>query len=96
MLVIDNELLSFRLFFNNNYSSHARRAAPDSGRATPVSLNNIESIDVVRGGGAVRYGPQNVGGIINFRSRSIPEGEGISGDASNSGVRSGTWTRPQP
>jgi Fe(3+) dicitrate transport protein len=48
----------------------------------PVSLNNIESIDVVRGGGAVRYGPQNVGGIINFRSRAIPEGEGISGDAS--------------
>jgi Fe(3+) dicitrate transport protein len=48
----------------------------------PVSLNNIESIDVVRGGGAVRYGPQNVGGVINFRSRSIPEGEGISGDAS--------------
>jgi Fe(3+) dicitrate transport protein len=42
----------------------------------PVSLNNIESIDVVRGGGAVRYGPQNVGGIINFRSRAIPEGEG--------------------
>ncbi|RZT10619.1 Fe(3+) dicitrate transport protein [Duganella sp. CF402] len=48
----------------------------------PVSLNNIESIDVVRGGGAVRYGPQNVGGIINFRSRAIPEGEGLSGDAS--------------
>ncbi|SHM62626.1 Fe(3+) dicitrate transport protein [Duganella sacchari] len=48
----------------------------------PVSLNNIDSIDVVRGGGAVRYGPQNVGGIINFRSRAIPEGEGISGDAS--------------
>ncbi len=48
----------------------------------PVSLNNIESIDVVRGGGAVRYGPQNVGGIINFRSRSIPEGDGIHGDAS--------------
>ncbi|MYM67459.1 TonB-dependent siderophore receptor [Pseudoduganella sp. FT55W] len=47
----------------------------------PVSLNNIESIDVVRGGGAVRYGPQNVGGIINFRSRTIPTGEGLSGDA---------------
>jgi len=47
----------------------------------PVSLNNIESIDVVRGGGAVRYGPQNVGGIINFRSRAIPDGPGISGDA---------------
>lgn len=47
----------------------------------PVSLNNIESIDVVRGGGAVRYGPQNVGGIINFRSRAIPEGA-IKGDVS--------------
>ena len=48
----------------------------------PVSLNNIESIDVVRGGGAVRHGPQNVGGIINFRSRAIPDGPGVSGDVS--------------
>ncbi|PAU63593.1 TonB-dependent receptor family protein [Pseudomonas indica] len=39
----------------------------------PASLGNIESIDVVRGGGAVRYGPQNVGGIINFVTRGIPE-----------------------
>ncbi|MES2346322.1 MAG: TonB-dependent siderophore receptor [Pseudomonadota bacterium] len=48
----------------------------------PVSLNNIESIDVVRGGGAVRYGPQNVGGIINFRSRSVPDAPGVVTDAS--------------
>jgi Fe(3+) dicitrate transport protein len=48
----------------------------------PVSLNNIESVDVVRGGGAVRYGPQNVGGIINFRSRAVPDTPGLSGDAS--------------
>ncbi|WP_034296643.1 TonB-dependent siderophore receptor [Herbaspirillum sp. RV1423] len=48
----------------------------------PVSLNNIEAIDVVRGGGAVRYGPQNVGGIINFRTRAIPTAPGITGDAS--------------
>lgn len=47
----------------------------------PVSLNNIESIDVVRGGGAVRYGPQNVGGIINFKTRSIPSKPGLTGDA---------------
>ena len=38
----------------------------------PISLANIETIDVVRGGGAVRYGPQNVGGIINFTTRRIP------------------------
>ena len=48
----------------------------------PVSLNNIEAIDVVRGGGAVRYGPQNVGGIINFKTRSIPAEPGFNGDAS--------------
>jgi Fe(3+) dicitrate transport protein len=47
----------------------------------PISLNNIESIDVVRGGGAVRYGPQNVGGIINFKTRAIPTTAGITGDA---------------
>ncbi len=42
----------------------------------PVSLGNIESIDVVRSGGAVRYGPQNVGGIINFTTRAIPDTAG--------------------
>jgi len=49
---------------------------------SPVSLNNVDAIDVVRGGGAVRYGPQNVGGIINFTSRAIPDTPGLSGDAS--------------
>lgn len=39
----------------------------------PVSMGNIESIDVVRGAGSVRFGPQNVGGIINFVTRAIPE-----------------------
>ncbi|WP_454767117.1 TonB-dependent receptor family protein [Cupriavidus campinensis] len=38
----------------------------------PLSLGNLEAIDVVRGAGSVRYGPQNVGGIINFVSRPIP------------------------
>ena len=39
----------------------------------PVSMGNIESVDVVRGAGSVRFGPQNVGGIINFNTRAIPE-----------------------
>ena len=46
----------------------------------PISLANIESVDVVRGGGAVRYGPQNVGGIINFNTRAIPSSGGLTGD----------------
>ena len=39
----------------------------------PMVLGNIERVDVVRGAGSVRYGPQNVGGIINFVTRAIPE-----------------------
>ncbi|MDF5805655.1 TonB-dependent receptor plug domain-containing protein [Pseudomonas aeruginosa] len=39
----------------------------------PVSIGNMDAVDVVRGGGAVRYGPQNVGGIVNFVTRAIPE-----------------------
>ena len=45
----------------------------------PVSLGNMDAIDVVRGGGAVRYGPQSVGGVVNFVTRAIPEDFGIQG-----------------
>lgn len=43
----------------------------------PVSLGNMEAIDVVRGGGAVRYGPQSVGGVVNLVTRAIPKTFGI-------------------
>lgn len=43
----------------------------------PVSLGNMDAIDVVRGGGAVRYGPQSVGGVVNFVTRAIPQDFGI-------------------
>jgi len=39
----------------------------------PLALGNLQDVDVVRGAGSVRYGPQNVGGIINFVSRAIPK-----------------------
>lgn len=39
----------------------------------PVSLGNLSSVDVIRGAGSVRFGPQNVGGIINFVTRAIPK-----------------------
>lgn len=55
----------------------------------PISLGNIESIDVVRSGGTVRYGPQNVGGVINFRTRDIPDKKGLTADAS---VRENIYT----
>ena len=39
----------------------------------PLTQGNVESLDVMRGAGSVRYGPQNVGGIINFATRAIPD-----------------------
>ncbi|UXJ55634.1 TonB-dependent siderophore receptor [Pseudomonas citronellolis] len=39
----------------------------------PGVAGSYDSIDVVRGAGSVRYGPQNVGGVINFVTRAIPE-----------------------
>ncbi len=39
----------------------------------PQTLATVERIDVVRGGAAVQYGPNNVGGVINFISPPIPE-----------------------
>jgi len=38
----------------------------------PVSFSTIDRIDVVRGGAAVQYGPNNVGGVINLISKPIP------------------------
>jgi Fe(3+) dicitrate transport protein len=37
----------------------------------PVTMATVDRIDVVRGGAAVQYGPNNVGGVINFISKPI-------------------------
>jgi Fe(3+) dicitrate transport protein len=37
----------------------------------PVTLPSIEAIDIVRGGAAVHYGPNNVGGVMNMVTRPI-------------------------
>lgn len=38
----------------------------------PVSFSTVDRIDIVRGGAAVQYGPNNVGGVINIVSKPIP------------------------
>ena len=37
----------------------------------PATLDNLERIDVVRGGAATQYGPNNVGGVINLITKPI-------------------------
>jgi Fe(3+) dicitrate transport protein len=55
----------------------------------PVGLGNLQAVDVVRGGGSVRYGPQNVGGIINFVTRDIPQTFGGSAGVQFQGSEQG-------
>ena len=38
----------------------------------PLTLQAVEAIDIARGGVAVHYGPNNVGGVINFVTKRIP------------------------
>jgi Fe(3+) dicitrate transport protein len=38
----------------------------------PVTMATVDRVDIVRGGAAVQYGPNNVGGVINFISKPIP------------------------
>jgi Fe(3+) dicitrate transport protein len=38
----------------------------------PVTLQTLEAVDVARGGVAVHYGPNNVGGVINLVTKGIP------------------------
>jgi len=39
----------------------------------PVTLQTLEAVDVARGGIATHYGPNNVGGVINLVTKSIPQ-----------------------
>ncbi|EGG99945.1 Vibrioferrin receptor PvuA [gamma proteobacterium IMCC2047] len=38
----------------------------------PATLKSLDRIDIVRGGAAVQYGPNNVGGVINLINKEIP------------------------
>lgn len=38
----------------------------------PFTLERVRAIDVLRGGYAIRYGPNNIAGVINFLSNPIP------------------------
>ena len=37
----------------------------------PVILPSIEQVDIMRGGAAVHYGPNNVGGVVNLTTKPI-------------------------
>jgi Fe(3+) dicitrate transport protein len=54
-------------------------ADPSAHYSTP--LDRVERIEVVKGSGQVLYGPQTVGGMINFTTRPLPV-DGFAGSVS--------------
>lgn len=36
-------------------------------------VGRIDSVEVVRGSGSIRFGPQTVGGVVNYRSAPVPQ-----------------------
>lgn len=39
----------------------------------PMTQERVYAVDIIKGGASVRYGPNNVSGIVNFLTRPIPE-----------------------
>lgn len=39
----------------------------------PFTMEAVERVDIARGGASVHYGPNNVGGVINFIPKAIPK-----------------------
>lgn len=55
----------------------------------PLTLQMVQAVDVARGGVAVHYGPNNVGGVVNFLTRRIPAKPSFTAKQSVSMARSG-------
>lgn len=55
----------------------------------PLTLQMVEAVDVARGGVAVHYGPNNVGGVINFLTKRIPAKPSFTAKQSVSIARTG-------
>ncbi|WP_341704691.1 TonB-dependent siderophore receptor [Ferrovibrio sp.] len=51
--------------------ANATYGQPETSLAA-VSLGMLQAIDVVKGGGSVRYGPNTSGGVVNFVTKDIP------------------------
>jgi Fe(3+) dicitrate transport protein len=55
----------------------------------PLTLEMVEAVDVARGGVAVHYGPNNVGGVVNFLTKRIPAKPSFTAKQSVAIARSG-------
>lgn len=55
----------------------------------PLTLRAVDAVDVARGGVAVHYGPNNVGGVINFITKRIPAQRSVTASETVTVARTG-------
>lgn len=61
-----------------------------NGRYYNPRIQRMESIEVLKGPAALRYGPNTVGGVINYRTRTPEDGFSISGRVGSYSLRETT------
>jgi Fe(3+) dicitrate transport protein len=58
-----------------------------NGRYYNPRIQRMESIEVLKGAASLRYGPNTIGGVINYKTRSPEDGFSIAGRAGSFGYR---------
>ncbi|MDP4611413.1 MAG: TonB-dependent receptor plug domain-containing protein, partial [Opitutales bacterium] len=46
-----------------------------------LSVSNLQSVQILKGGASVNFGSSGIGGVIDLRTESTPQKEGLSGNA---------------
>jgi iron complex outermembrane receptor protein len=59
----------------------------DPAHATPIEMDEVQEVDIVRGPAAIFYGPNTIGGLVNVITNTIPmaSSKTVSGNASVTG-----------
>ena len=61
-----------------------------NGRYYNPRIQRMESIEVLKGAASLRYGPSTIGGVINYQTKTPPEGVSLSGRVGSFGLREST------
>ena len=61
-----------------------------NGRYYNPRIQRMDSIEVLKGGASLRYGPSTIGGVINYRTKTPQDGVSLSGRVNSFGYRETT------
>jgi Fe(3+) dicitrate transport protein len=61
-----------------------------NGRYYNPRIQRMDSIEVLKGGASLRYGPSTIGGVINYKTKMPQDGVSVSGRVGSFGYREAT------